>query len=189
MTDSNPLPLQRDTPESGSPRIVEQQLSLDDTIERCIGEWGWIQFFQATFISFAYFFDAQQCFISVFTDAKPTWHCSSPSNSSCKNICRIPRDSWNWDLPAHTSVISEWSLECSGSIITGLPTSSFFLGCLAGTFVLATLADSSLGRKNILLLSCLLMSISGVLTAFSTNVWMYTALRFISGFGGFWCSE
>lgn len=130
MTDPNPLP--RDTPESESPRIVEQQLSLDDTIERCIGNCGRIQFFQATLISFAYFFDAQQCFISVFTDAEPTWHCNSPSNSPCKNICRIPRDSWNWDLPAHTSIISEWSLECSGSVITGLLASTFYLGCLVG---------------------------------------------------------
>ncbi|CAA3029716.1 organic cation carnitine transporter 3-like [Olea europaea subsp. europaea] len=181
MTDPNPLP--RDTPESESPRIVEQQLSLDDTIERCIGNCGRIQFFQATLISFAYFFDAQQCFISVFTDAEPTWHCNSLSNSPCKNICRIPRDSWNWDLPAHTSIISEWSLECSGSVITGLLASTFYLGCLVGGFVLSTLADSSLGRKNMLVLSCLLMSVSGVLTALSTNVWMYTAFRFISGFG------
>ncbi|KAL2495710.1 Organic cation/carnitine transporter 3 [Forsythia ovata] len=182
MADSNPLLLLRDTAESESPRIVKQRPSLDDTIERCIGDCRWTQFFQATLISIAWFFDAQQTFISVFTDAEPTWHCTSPSNSSCKNICKISRDSWKWDLPAHTSIISEWSLECSGSIITGLPASFFFLGCLTGGFVLATLADSSLGRKNMLVLSCLLMSLTGVLTALSTNLWMYTALRFITGF-------
>ncbi|CAI9756721.1 unnamed protein product [Fraxinus pennsylvanica] len=183
MADPNPSLLQRDPTESESPRIVEQQLSLDDMIEHCIGDCRWRQLFQATIASFACFFDAQQSFVSVFTDAEPTWHCTSPSNSSCKNICQIPRDSWNWDLPAHTSIISEWSLECSGSIITGLLTSSFFLGCLIGGFVLATLADSALGRKNMLVLSCLLMSLPGVLTTFSTNLWMYTTLRFISGFG------
>ncbi|CAA3029717.1 organic cation carnitine transporter 3-like [Olea europaea subsp. europaea] len=183
MTDPNPMPLRRDNQEFESTRIVEQRLSIDDTIERFIGNCGWIQFFQATLLSFAYFFDAQQCFIGVFTNAEPTWHCTSPGTSSCKNICQIPRDSWNWDMPVHTSIISEFSLECSGSIITGLLASTFFLGCLAGGLVLSTLADSSLGWKNMLILSCPLMSLSGVLTAFSTNVWMYTSLRFISGFG------
>ncbi|XP_022877843.1 organic cation/carnitine transporter 3-like [Olea europaea var. sylvestris] len=182
MADPNPLLLQIDEPESESPKIVKQHPSLDDMIERCIGNCPWT-LFQATLVSFAWFFDALQTFISVFTDAVPTWHCTSPSSSSCNNICQIPRDSWNWDLPVHTSIISEWSLECSGSIITGLPASSFFLGCLAGGFVLATLADSSLGRKNLLVLSCLIMSLSGVLTTLSINVWMYTTLRFISGFG------
>ncbi|KAL2495709.1 Organic cation/carnitine transporter 3 [Forsythia ovata] len=181
MADQNPLLLQRS---SESPILVKQQPSLDDTIEQCIGNFGWTQFFQATLVSFAWFFDAQQTFISVFTDAQPKWHSTSPSNSTCNNICEIPRDSWDWDLPAHTSIISEWSLDqCAGSIVTGLPASSLFLGCLAGGFALATLADSSLGRKNMLVLSCLFMSLTGIFTALSTNVWMYITLRFISGFG------
>ncbi|KAH0986215.1 hypothetical protein GBA52_013392 [Prunus armeniaca] len=34
-----------------------------------------------------------------------------------------------------------------------------------------------------LFLSCLMMSMSTFLTAFSTNIWIYSALRFITGFG------
>ncbi|KAL6543151.1 hypothetical protein OROHE_010671 [Orobanche hederae] len=64
----------------------------------------------------------------------------------------------------------------------GLPASSFLLGCLVGGLVLATLADSKLGRKNVLILACLIMSISGGLTAISKNIWMYAGLRFITGF-------
>ncbi|KAF5949019.1 hypothetical protein HYC85_014976 [Camellia sinensis] len=47
------------------------------------------------------------------------------------------------------------------------------------------LTDSSpLGRKNMLLLFCLLMSLAGLSTVFfSTNIWIYSALRFVSGFG------
>ncbi|KAE8693557.1 Organic cation/carnitine transporter 2 [Hibiscus syriacus] len=67
--------------------------------------------------------------------------------------------------------------------ITGLPASSFFMGCLLGGLVLATLADSTLGRKNMLLLSCLMMSLSSFTTVFSSNIWIYSALRFINGFG------
>ncbi|KZV51256.1 Organic cation/carnitine transporter 3 [Dorcoceras hygrometricum] len=54
---------------------------------------------------------------------------------------------------------------------------------LNGGFVHATLADSSLGRKKMLVVSSLVMSLSGVLATLSPNVWVYTALRFVSGLG------
>ncbi|KAI3456645.1 hypothetical protein Pfo_013308 [Paulownia fortunei] len=190
MTDPNPLLSQTGSaePETLPPftEVKKHHPSLDDTIEHCIGDLGWTQIFQATLVSFAWFFDAQQTFISVFTDAEPKWSCIHTNHSSCNsknNLCQLSMDAWSWDFPASTSIISEWSLQCAGSIITGLPASSFFLGCLVGGFALAALADSALGRKNMLVLSSLLMSLTGVLTAVSTNVWMYAGLRFISGFG------
>ncbi|XP_073134514.1 organic cation/carnitine transporter 3-like [Henckelia pumila] len=183
MADENPPP----TEAAASPDIPRnpQYLTLDDTIEHCIGELGWSQLLQAILISFAWFFDAQQAFISVFTDAQPKWSCkhSSDSCNNNANVCKLPRNSWEWDLPAFTSTVSEWSLECANPIIIGLPASSFFTGCLVGGFALATLADSTLGRKNMLVFSSLVMSLSGVLAAVSTNVWMYVAFRFVCGFG------
>ncbi|KAK6149567.1 hypothetical protein DH2020_017092 [Rehmannia glutinosa] len=191
MTDPNPLlsrtgSSQPDNPPPLIEVIKQDHPSLDDTIEHCIGEIGWTQIFQATLVSFAWFFDAQQTFISVFTDAEPKWSCTHNNHTSCNtknNLCQLSGDAWSWDFPATTSVISEWSLQCAGSIITGLPASCFFLGCLLGGFALATLADSALGRKKMLVLSSLLMSLTGVVTAFSTNVWIYATLRFVSGFG------
>ncbi|PSR95573.1 Organic cation/carnitine transporter like [Actinidia chinensis var. chinensis] len=160
-------------------------LPLDDIIQLCLGDFGWVQFFQSSVVSLAMLFDAQQTFISVFTDLYPTWHYTDTTTTTHDDdICQLPKNSWAWDMPPDVSIVSEWSLECAGSFITGLPASSFFLGCLAGGLILATLADSSMGRKNMLLLSCLLMSLSGLLlTAISSNIWMYSALRFISGFG------
>ncbi|KAF3448794.1 hypothetical protein FNV43_RR09507 [Rhamnella rubrinervis] len=178
--------------EEQHPNPNDQHLpSLDSTIERCIGDFGWPQFLQALLASFAWAFDAQQTFISVFTDAEPSWHCTTThqlhNTSTCNvfsnNICQIPKDSWTWDFPKHTSIISEWGLECAGSIMKGLPESSFFMGCLVGGLVLATLADSSLGRKNMIFLGSLVMSLSALSTAFSNNIWIYSALRFICGCG------
>ncbi|KAL4597781.1 hypothetical protein ACB092_11G013800 [Castanea dentata] len=187
MADSTPLLSQPNSAESQSttPPLEKHRPSLDSTIERCIGVFGWAQFFQTLLISLAWLFDAQQTFISVFTDAYPTWHCTTHPHGcdSVSNICYLPRNSWAWDWPSYTSIISEWKLECSSSIITGLPASSFFMGCLVGGFVLATLADSSLGRKNMIFLSCLTMSLSSLLTVFSTNIWVYSALRLVCGFG------
>ena len=186
MADSTPLLSQPNSvkSESSPPPLEKHHPSLDSTIERCIGDFGWAQFLQALLVSSAWIFDAQQTFISVFTDAHPAWHCTSNQLdcNSVSNICNLPKNSWAWDFPAYTSIISEWNLECAASIITGLPASSFFLGCLVGGLVLATLADSSLGRKNMLFLSCLTMSLSSLLTVFSSNIWVYSALRLVSGF-------
>ncbi|XP_055809428.1 organic cation/carnitine transporter 3-like [Solanum dulcamara] len=128
--------------------------TLDETIERCIGEFGWAQLLQSIIVSLSWIFDAQQTFISVFTD---------------------------------TSAINEWSLQQEqgheNSILTGLPASSFFIGCLIGGLILSTLADTKLGRKNMLVFSCLVMSIAGAMTSISTNIWIYSFLRFLSGFG------
>ncbi|XP_010260769.1 PREDICTED: organic cation/carnitine transporter 3-like [Nelumbo nucifera] len=188
MADSTTPLLSRSNSEAEpeTPRLAKQVPSLDDTIERCIGSFGWAQLLQAVLVSLAWVFDAQQTFISVFTDAEPTWHCSRPDDPSCNssaNLCLLPKDAWAWDKPSRTSVLSEWNLACAGPVIAGLPASSFFVGCLAGGLVLATLADSSLGRKNMLVLSCLMMSVTSTLTAFSPNIWVYAALRFVSGFG------
>lgn len=143
-----------------------------------------MEFLQCILVSFAMFFDAQQSFITIYTDDYPTWHCNdgAAACSAGSEICKLPRSSWSWDGPAHKTTISQWGLECASNFVTGLPQSSFFMGCLIGSFVLATLADTSLGRKNMLVLSCLSMSVTSMLAVFTTNVWAYSALKFVIGF-------
>ncbi|KAG9143894.1 hypothetical protein Leryth_016090 [Lithospermum erythrorhizon] len=140
--------------------LLKTKASLDEKIESCIGSgFTWHGFFQAFMVSFAWFFDAQQSFISVFTDAEPQ------TNS-----------------PANASTVSEWLSTSTGSIISGMPASSFYMGCLIGGLVLATLADTHVGRKNMLVLSCFSMGLTGLLTMLSPNIWIYIILRFLSGF-------
>ncbi|KAM6599151.1 hypothetical protein CsatA_018760 [Cannabis sativa] len=158
---------------SQSPHI--QTPSLDSIIENSIGNISWAQSLQAILVSLAWFFDAQQTFISIFADDQPSSNCNNISSSSSDY-------SWPWNLPQHTSTISEWGLQCAGSILTSLPESAFFTGCLIGGFVLATIADSWLGRKKMLCFTCLAMAISTLLTAFANNLWTYSALRLICGF-------
>ncbi|KAH7675495.1 Major facilitator protein [Dioscorea alata] len=160
-------------------------LSLDDAIEHYISKASF-PLVQVLIVSCAWFFDAQQSFINVFTDQQPPWHCIHPNDTSCVAVslpCSLPETSWSWDNPKHASMISEWNLQCSSSFIQGLPSSAYYAGCVFGGFILSTLADSLLGRKNMLLLSFLTMSISGIISAASPNVWIYAALRFIAGFG------
>ncbi|XXG69148.1 hypothetical protein AAC387_Pa06g2086 [Persea americana] len=184
MTDpSSPLLSRVNLSESGlQSEEKESRPSLDDTIEECIGCLGPAQLVQTLLVSIAWIFDAQQTFINVFTDAEPSWDCSHAEDPICCSATG-PKHSWPWTEPARESIISEWGLMCAGPLVAGLPASAFFAGCLAGGLLLATLADSRLGRKNMLLISCLIMSVAGVLTAFSPNVWAYSALRFIGGIG------
>ncbi|XP_051133602.1 organic cation/carnitine transporter 3-like [Andrographis paniculata] len=168
--------------------------TLEETIEYYIGDFGWKQLLQSTFISLAWFFDAHQTFITVFTDTHPKWsyrntvsgavagHCNNVKCSA--DICKLSPEEWSWDLPASTSVVSEWSLLCAGpAVIRGLPASAFLVGSIVGGMVLAILGDSSLGRKKLLAMCCLIMSVSGVLASLSDNIWMYSGLRFLSGLG------
>ncbi|CAA0835501.1 Organic cation/carnitine transporter 3 [Striga hermonthica] len=179
MTPQYPLT----TPQLPAPAAAKHHpRPLDDAIEHYIGDINWTQIFHFALVSFAWFFDAQQNFITIFTDTFPKWSCTKPCHAET-NLCRLPETSWSWDSPAHTSTISQWSLQCASPILRGLPTSSFYLGCLIGGLGLATLADSRLGRKNMLVLSCLVMSIFGCLSAVSENIWMYVGLRFASGLG------
>lgn len=186
MADSTRLLSQTEPSESDTLNYGSHPQSMDDIIEACLSGFRWRQILQALLVSLAWFFDGQQACISDFTDAEPSWHCTNISNTTCdssSNQCSLPAGSWAWNGSASQSIISEWGLECSSSLITGLPTSAFYLGCLIGGIVFATLADSSLGRKKILILSCMVMSIAALATSFSINIWMYSAFRLVSGFG------
>ncbi|CAK8570461.1 unnamed protein product [Lathyrus sativus] len=161
----------------------KEKVLMDDMMEKGLARFGWLEFMQCIVVSFASFFDAQQSFLAIYTEEYPTWHCTNSTLcNSDSNICNIPKSSWSWDGPPHKTVISQWGLECASSFITGLPQSSFFIGCFLGLFLLTTLADTSLGRKNTLVLSCLSTSIASVLIVFSTNIWIYSAFKFLIGF-------
>ncbi|CAN6300656.1 unnamed protein product [Urochloa humidicola] len=183
MANAASAPLLASSQEAAAP---SKKPSIDDVIEMYTGT---LQLLKAVFVAFAWAFDAQQVFISAFTDAEPQWHCLAASigNNSCSpapsaSPCGLPPGSWAWDRPAVASVVSEWALTCAGPALVSLPASSFFAGCLAGGFLLTTLADTLLGRRNMLVVSLASMSIAGALTAFAPNVWVYAVLRFVSGF-------
>ncbi|XP_029125140.1 organic cation/carnitine transporter 2 [Cajanus cajan] len=168
-----------------SDSVVQEKLVLssDEVIENGLRRFGWSEMVQCILVSSAMYFDAQQSFIAIYSDDYPTWHCTDPTTcTSYSNICKLPKSSWAWDGPSSKTIVSQFGLQCASSFITGLPQSSFFMGCLVGSFLLATLADTSLGRKNLLVLSSLSMSISSVIIVFSTNVWVYSAFKFLIGF-------
>ncbi|XP_059277732.1 organic cation/carnitine transporter 3-like [Lycium ferocissimum] len=158
MADSTPLlsnsPSTKNYQDQEFPKLNDHS-SLEEIIEPFFGSCGiaWPQILQVMLVSLACFFEAQQTFITIFTDAIPSWHCTTLNNTSCNpksNVCQLSYTEWNWDKPMYTSIVSEWSLHCSDNpILQGLPASSFFMGCLLGGLVLALRFLSGYGRAAI----------------------------------------
>ncbi|KAI9157351.1 hypothetical protein LWI28_021122 [Acer negundo] len=165
---------------------VTTTTSFEEMLERNLEGFGRVMFFQVILIGLAGFFDSQQAFISIYADAIPTWHCTNNGSTTCdskhSDICELHASEWAWDEIPSKTIISEWGLQCSTALLRGLPASSHFAGTILGVFVLASLADSWLGRKKMLLYSCLTMSVTGIMTILSINVWIYSSLRFVTGF-------
>ncbi|KAK9663857.1 hypothetical protein RND81_14G003000 [Saponaria officinalis] len=161
-------------------------LSVEETIEQSIGSINLTQILQIVLVSLPMFFDSQQTFISIFAHKQPAWHCTT-NNASCtskSNICNLPNTDWAWNSKnTHTSIMSEWDLECANSFYAGMPATSYFVGCFLGGVLLATLGDSSLGRKKLLCLTSLTMSLAAFASTFSPNIWVYSVFRFICGAG------
>ncbi|KAK0592444.1 hypothetical protein LWI29_019269 [Acer saccharum] len=144
-------------------------------------------FLQAILIGLPSLFDSQQSFISIYTDAISTWHCINNSSTTCNSkrfadICKLPTSEWAWDEIPSETIVSEWGLQCSSVFLRGLPASSHYTGTMLGVFLLASLADSWLGHKKLLLFLCLTMSVTGIITILSNNVWIYSLLRFVCEF-------
>ncbi|XP_074307714.1 organic cation/carnitine transporter 3-like [Silene latifolia] len=161
-------------------------MSVEEVIEGSLGKMTWNQILQAVFACIPPIFDNQQTLISVFTDAQPAWYCTNTNILNCNsysNICSLPRADWNWVANKNRTIISDWDLECASSFIKGLPATCYFVGCLLTGFLVASLGDTSLGRKNLLLFSCLTMSLAALASGFAPSFWWYCVLRFICGAG------
>ncbi|KAH9309502.1 hypothetical protein KI387_037413, partial [Taxus chinensis] len=172
---------------------VEEKLSVDQILEKYVGSFGTAQLVHVVVVSLAWVFDSMLTLVAVFADAQPSWHCvKSQAVDLSKNekwctpqssICEMDQSLWEWVDGIGASVVSEWNLICSNKFKAGIPASLFFIGCVFGAGILGSLADACLGRKRTLILSCLVMSVSGFLTALSPNIWIYSFLRLTTGFG------
>ncbi|GJN41025.1 hypothetical protein PR202_gn00347 [Eleusine coracana subsp. coracana] len=112
--------------------------SIDDMIETYMGATGTMQLLKAILVGFAWAFDAQQVFISVFTDAESrggTVSAPPACSLAVKSPCALPPGSWAWDRPAKTSVVSEWVLKSAGPAVGGLPPGVVVLCRLPGRWL------------------------------------------------------
>jgi len=163
---------EQDVPKT--PQESSTPISVEEVTEASIGKLNCSQVVQAILASVPLFFENQQTFISIYTDAQPAWHCTNHTTCSPSSYtCSLSRGAWAWNGNVHKTIVSEWGLECANAVIKGLPEASFF----------ASLGDSWLGRKNLVFISCLVMSLAALASAFAPNIWVYSLFRFICGVG------
>ncbi|CAE5963518.1 unnamed protein product [Arabidopsis arenosa] len=159
------------------------ELTIDEVIEQHIGPSGFAEILHALFVSIPVLFDAQTSFISIYSDRQPAARLVATGTAiESSSLCGLPTDKWEWIGGKRSSVVSEWNLICQHKFLVALPSTLFFVGSLVGSGVSGILADSSLGRKKTLFLSCFLAFSTAFSISFSPNIWIYAFLRFMNGF-------
>ncbi|GLJ32100.1 hypothetical protein SUGI_0646430 [Cryptomeria japonica] len=176
------------------------RFTIDRLLEKWVGEFGRWQLKHFLLVSFAWTLEAMQTMVMIFADHEPDWRCKSNNPlhgskiftesgewlgfdpcSPASSICSMDRSLWEWTRGSSVSTVSEWGLFCAQKYKVGLAQSAFFIGCLIGAGVFGHLSDSSLGRKGVLRLVCILNAIFGFMTAMSPNFWIYSLLRLLTG--------
>ncbi|CAG00534.1 unnamed protein product, partial [Tetraodon nigroviridis] len=122
----------------------------------------------------------------------PQWHLLARNSSSEGevNYARSKQmdddlegcvDGWSYNMTERTStIISDWDLVCNLHSLKQMGQTVYMGGVLVGALVLGALSDRY-GRRMLLIISYLLMAISGTCAAFSTSFPLYCVFRFGCG--------
>lgn len=91
------------------------------------------------------------------------------------------KDGWSYNMTERSStIISDWDLVCDLRSLKQMGQTIYMGGVLVGAIVFGSLADKY-GRRILLLISNLLMAVSGTCAAFSTSFSLYCLFRFGCG--------
>ncbi|XP_068135739.1 solute carrier family 22 member 7-like [Hyperolius riggenbachi] len=90
---------------------------------------------------------------------------------------------WEYDLSTFSSTtVTQWDLVCDRKWMNQAAATFFFIGLTTGSLICGFLSDR-FGRRKILLVSLLISSVFGVMSAFSSSYIMFSACRLLSGVG------
>ncbi|XP_068457072.1 solute carrier family 22 member 6 isoform X2 [Clinocottus analis] len=90
-------------------------------------------------------------------------------------------DGWSYNMTEMTStIISEWDLVCDQRSLKQMGQTVYMGGVLVGALVFGSMSDRY-GRRILLLISNLLMAVSGTCVAFSNSFALYCLFRFGCG--------
>ncbi|XP_070532076.1 organic cation transporter protein-like [Ptychodera flava] len=102
------------------------------------------------------------------------------------NYTKIKCDhGWEYDKSQYKSTVpQQFDLVCDREFLNAMATSFYMAGLLIGSFVSGYILDR-IGRKKGFLIGVAGMTVFGVITAFSTDFWMFAIARFLVGMTSF----
>eukprot|EP01025_Chloroclados_australasicus_P039558 TRINITY_DN4101_c0_g1_i10.p1 TRINITY_DN4101_c0_g1~~TRINITY_DN4101_c0_g1_i10.p1 ORF type:complete len:522 (-),score=40.31 TRINITY_DN4101_c0_g1_i10:308-1873(-) len=175
------------------------EVTIDEAF-RSVGEFGRGQMWLALLISLFWLPGAWQIMIVIFSEQDPIqqhlWRCQQDTDKYCsylsncndkdcketlnKDFCAMKQQRWEWIAEDH-SILSDFDLQCE-AYWAQISQALFFAGFLVGCGFFGWIADKY-GRKRAMLLSLIVSSTFGMLTAVAPSIYWYGILRFLTGFG------
>ncbi|XP_029374632.1 solute carrier family 22 member 6 [Echeneis naucrates] len=124
--------------------------------------------------------------------AAPQWHLLAKNGSSASGQLGNTQDGldvelqgctegWSYNMTEmRSTIITEWNLVCDLRSLKQMGQTIYMGGVLLGALVFGALSDRY-GRRNLLLISNLLMAVGGTCAAFSSSFPLFCLFRFVCG--------
>ena len=161
---------------------------IDDVLD-VIGGYGRFQILVQIILFISALPQIFQAYMMVFAGETPNWKCSLNSTQCNSSLifsksnnrrCYMDREAWTYAESKSYSVVADFDLDCENHWMVIPASSSYFIGNAVGSFFLSWIADN-FGRISVILPCVTGIAVVGIVSAFSVNIWMLAACRFING--------
>ncbi|KAM4693085.1 solute carrier family 22 member 7 [Discoglossus pictus] len=129
--------------------------------------------------------DSDGIFSSCEMYSQPQMHLLLNRSQEAANGSEVKSCDQGWEYDHSTFIsttVTQWDLVCEKKGLNQASATFFFMGLTVGSVLCGYLSDR-FGRRKILLLSFLVSTLFGVLSAFSVSYLMFSVSRFLCGVG------